>query len=283
VEVDLVVIVSLLSAALYGSGDFCGALATRRATIVQVVAGAHLVGLAGVTALALAVAERCSGRDLLLGACGGILGAVAVGVLYRRLAVGPMSVVAPLTAVTAAIVPTLWGALHGDRLSTMAWAGVALALAAVALVSSAPQRGQVAPVTPAVVAESLVAGLGFGGFFLFLAATDSATQPWPVVGARLVTTILLSGYLLLSGQRLVPTGRPAVGLIAATGLLDVGANVGFLYAANRGQLAVAAVLTSLYPVATVLLARLTLAERIGRIQQLGVLGALAATGLIAAG
>jgi drug/metabolite transporter (DMT)-like permease len=279
----MVIVVSLMAAALYGSGDFCGALAARRATATQVVAGSHVVGLVGVTAVALLVAEGFTGRDLALGGAGGVFGGIGVGLLYRRLAEGPMYVVAPLTAITAAALPAAWGARAGEELSALAWVGVALALAAVGLVSAATPGVGSAPVTTRVVVESLLSGCGFGAFFILLGVTDEATAPWPVVGARLTTSVALLAFLAGTGRQLVPPDTPSRLLIAATGLLEIGANVGFLYAATRGQLAVASVLTSLYPVVTVVLARLLLDERMTRIQLLGVAGALGATGLISAG
>ncbi|MEZ5410646.1 MAG: EamA family transporter [Acidimicrobiales bacterium] len=279
----MVVFVSLVAAVLFGSGDFCGALATRRATALQVVAGSHLIGLVGVGLLAFALGNPVTGRDLALGAAGGVLGAVGVGLLYRRLAVGPMYLVAPVTAVTAAAVPTLWGWLRGDELSPAAWAGVVLALGAVALVSSVADSGGQGPITAAAVVESLGSGLGFGGFYILMAATDADSQPWPIVGARLTTALGLLAILAVLRRAPLPTDRVGITLIGATGLFEVAANCGYLYASTRGQLAVAAVLVSMYPISTVVLARLVLDERMSRLQIAGVVGAIAAAGLITRG
>jgi len=279
----MVVFVSLVAAVLFGSGDFCGALATRRATALQVVAGSHLIGLVGVGLLAFALGNPVTGRDLALGAAGGVLGAVGVGLLYRRLAVGPMYLVAPVTAVTAAAVPTLWGWLRGDDLSTTAWGGVVLALGAVALVSSVANTDGQGPITTAAVVESLGSGLGFGGFYILMAATDADSQPWPIVGARLTTALGLLAILAVLRRAPLPRDRVGVTLIGATGLFEVAANCGYLYASTRGQLAVAAVLVSMYPISTVALARIVLDERMTRLQIAGVLGAIAAAGLITRG
>jgi drug/metabolite transporter (DMT)-like permease len=277
----MVIIASLIAAVLYGSGDFCGGMAARKATAVQVVACSHAVGLIGVTILALAIAERFDPSDLALGAAGGALGALGVGLLYRRLAVGPMYVVAPITAITAAVVPTIWGAATGELLSGLAWLGISIALVAVGLVSYSPASSGGATVTVQVVAESLASGCGFGGFFIFLGATGADTAPWPIVGARLTTTVVLGVFLVMTGRPVVPSGGGTRWLIAATGVLEIGANVGFLFASGRGELAIAAVLISLYPIATVVLARVLLDERMTLVQQCGVGVALAATGLIA--
>ncbi|MDH4365956.1 MAG: EamA/RhaT family transporter, partial [Acidimicrobiia bacterium] len=219
----MVVFVSLVAAVLFGSGDFCGALATRRATALQVVAGSHLIGLVGVGLVAFALGNPVTGRDLALGAAGGVLGAVGVGLLYRRLAVGPMYLVAPVTAVTAAAVPTLWGWLRGDDLSPAGWGGVVLALGAVALVSSVATTDGQGPITTAAVAESLGSGLGFGGFYILVAATDADSQPWPIVGARLTTTVGLLAVLAVLRRAPLPTDRAGITLIAATGLFEVAA------------------------------------------------------------
>lgn len=277
----MAIILSLLTAVIYGTSDFCGGLATRRANVVQVVAGSHLVGLLGALCAALLVADRFDAGDFALGAVGGAFGAVAITLLYRRLAIGPMQVVAPLTAVTSAVVPAAWGVTSGDEISPTAWVGVGLGLAAIGLVSRASD-GSSAPVTAAVIAESLAAGAGFGAFFILLDATEASSAPWPVVGARLCTVVALVPYMRLTRRPMLAGGTLTIALIATTGLLDTAANVTFLYASDRGLLTLVAVISSLYPVATVILARLVLAERVSRHQMAGFLVAMAATVLIAA-
>lgn len=277
----MAVLLSLLTAACYGAGDFFGGLAAKGMRVIQVVAFSHLIGLAGVLAVAPVLADTFTWRDLGLGALGGLAGGVGVGLLYRRLAVGPMSVVAPLTAVTSAAVPAAWGVASGDSLSGWAWLGVAIALVAITLVSSVSD-GDGAQVTPMVVAESLLSGVGFGTFFIFLDAAEGATAPWPVVGARLITSALLLTVLLVGSRATLPTGRSNWGLIALVGLFDTGSNVTFLYATDEGLLTLVAVLSSLYPIATVVLARVVLDERMTPRQRWGFVAAMVATGLIAA-
>ena len=278
----MAIVLSLLTAAIFGTGDFCGGLSAKRATIVQVVAGSHAVGLVGVTIVAFLFADEFSARAFLLGADGGLFGGIGVGFLYRRLAVGPMAVVAPITAIMSASVPALWGALTGDALSLLAWLGVAIALVAIGLVSSS-NDGAVANVSAKVIGESLLAGVGFGMFFVFLDATDAVNAPWPVVGARLLTATSLAAFMLATRRNVLPRAHSARWLIALTGVLDTASNVMFLYATNLGSLTIVAVLSSLYPVATVLLARFVLSERMTRAQVTGFGAAILATGLIAAG
>lgn len=303
----MAILLSLLTAAVYGAADFCGGLATRRLPVVQVVGGSHVIGGVGVFAASFLLAERFQWADLFLGAASGIFGVIGVGLLYRRLAVGPMNIVAPLTGITAAVIPMLWGVADGDRLSGLGWLGIALGLVAVLLVSIQPS-GPAEPVTDGestgqsdvgggadstlqVVVESLLAGAGFGVMFIMLDATEDATAPWPIFGARLLTSTVLLPTMIILARRDARVGSPVtaslgagtIALVALVGLLDTGANVIFLFATNVGQLTVVSVLSSLYPIATVVLARLFLAERMSRLQGFGFITAIVATELIVLG
>lgn len=281
----MAIFLALLTAAIFGVGDFFGGMTSKRARVLQVVAGSHLVGAVSATLVALLIAERFDWGDIGLGVVGGAFGVLGVGLLYRRLAVGPMSVVAPLTAISSAVVPAAWGILGGERLSSLGWAGLGLGLVAVVLVSLVSSEGnsesQQAEIDSQVVIESLLAGVGFGTMFIFLDATDASSAPWPVASARIFTSSMAVGLLLIMSRRrgrpVLPPDRSALGLIALVGLLDTGSNVTFLYASNAGQLAVVSVLASLYPVSTVILARLVLAERMTRYQAVGFVAALLAT------
>jgi drug/metabolite transporter (DMT)-like permease len=274
---------------MFGVGDFCGGMAAKRATTVQVVAGSHLIGAAGALAAAIALADAFTWRDLALGAAGGAFGMVGVGLLYRRLAAGPMSIVAPLTAITSAVVPALWGVAGGERLRPIGWLGLAVGLAAVLLVSLSPDEvggGSATPsVTTTVVVESLLAGVGFGAMFIFLDATEAGSAPWPVVGARVLSSSILIALLLVAAGLgrgpVLPVDRGVWWLIALVGVPDTASNITFLYASNQGRLAVVSVLAALYPISTVILARLVLSERMSRPQGLGFASALVSTALLA--
>ncbi len=298
----MVVVLALITAALFGAGDFLGGLAARKTRVVQVVAGSHVIGAIGSVTAALLLAETVTVEALALGALGGGLGLVGVVLLYRRLAAGPMSVVAPLTALTSAVVPTSWGLLGGERLSMLGWFGVVLGLMAVLLVSSGSDGGSGGPegspaVTVQVVAESLLAGVGFGGIFIALDATETATAPWPVAAARVITSTVLLGALAIDRRRrvgraggqhdgtgfVIPTERRTLVWIGAVGVLDTGANISFLYATALGDLAIVSVLSSLYPISTVVLARLVLGERMSRSQGAGFIVAMGATELLVLG
>ena len=174
------VVLALVTSALFGTSDFCGGLAAKRAQLIQVVAGGHVLGLAGIFVVAVLVADEFRLDDFLLGAAGGAFGGVGIALLYRRLSIGPMNVVAPITALLSASVPAFWGVLTGDDVSSLAWVGVALGLLAIGLVSSSDDRSS-APATTAVVAESVLAGVAFGAMLILFAETDPASLPWPVV------------------------------------------------------------------------------------------------------
>ncbi|MGI9597944.1 MAG: EamA family transporter, partial [Acidimicrobiales bacterium] len=153
----MAIVLALLTAAVFGIGDFCGGMAAKRARVLQVVAGSHLIGAVGATLVAVVVAERFDWGDAALGAAGGAFGVVGVALLYRRLALGPMSVVAPLTAITSAVVPSAWGIIGGERLSWLGLVGVGFGLLAVLLVSI------VAESEPAEAMAVTASGHGHGG------------------------------------------------------------------------------------------------------------------------
>lgn len=280
----MVLILSLLTALTFGAGDFAGGMAAKRTRVVEVVAGSHLVGLTGATIAAVLLAEQFRWPDLFIGMAAGASGAMGIAFLYRRLAAGPMSIVAPITAVTSAVVPVSADLIRGTSLGWISWVGIFLGIAAILIVSSSEtSAGAHGIVTARVVAESLLAGIGFGGFFVIVDLTEDASAPWPIVGGRILTGLVLGLYLIRRPAQIRARGRETVVWMAIAGLLDAAANIMFLYAANAGDLAVVSVLTSMYPISTILLAAVVLHERVTRPQLFGVAVALAATALIAAG
>lgn len=259
-------------------------MSAKRASVLFVVAFSHLVGLVGVVLIAPFLADAFTVGDFMIGALSGAIGGLGVMLLYRGLARGPMVVVAPLTAITSAAVPALWGVASGESFTARAWLGIVIALLAIVLTSLPNEANAVdQPVTVRVIVEALLAGSFFGMMFILLDVTDDATAPWPVVGARTLTSMLLIAFMLTQRRSEVIMGIPTLPLVALTGLFDTGSNVMFLFATTLGDLTIVAVLSSLYPAATVLLARLVLDERMSRPQLGGLAAALAATVLIALG
>ncbi len=278
----MAIVLSLLTAAIFGAGDFAGGLAAKRARAVEVVWGSHVVGLVGVAVASMLIADEFAWADLGVGAVAGAFGGIGVFFLYRRLAVGPMAVVAPITAVTSAVVPVVVDVLGGGAFTSAIWAGMLLGIVAIGLVSSSA-HASVGRLTSEVITESLLAGLGFGAFFVFVDLADDATAPWPIFGARVATTVALGAWFAMGRTSFTVRAPATLLLIAVAGSLDTLSNVLFLYATTIGDLAIVSVLSSLYPASTVLLAWLVLDERMSRTQFGGLVLAVAATALIAVG
>lgn len=283
------IVLALGSAVAYGAADFMGGLVTRANHVITVVLLSQLVGTAGLLiVLPLLDHGGASTEAIAWGAASGVAGAIGVVLLYAGLAAGRMSLVAPVTAVEAASVPVLFGLIAGERPGAWALTGVALALTAVVLVSGVPQSGRGARRRSGSgrmsggLPQALGAGLAFGAFFILLDRAGGASGMWPLVGARASSLSLISLAFLTQRPPLAPAPGTSAG-IAASGFLDVVANLLYLLATQRGLLSLVAVLTSIYPAVTVLLARLVLDERMRRSQILGLTAAAAGVVLISAG
>lgn len=254
-------LLALGAALVYGGGDFAGGTASRRVgalavLMVSLPAGAVIIALA-----ALAVPGDPSAAGLGWGALAGLAGALAFPLFYAGLAVGPMTVVAPVSALMAAVIPVIVGTATGERLSGLAVAGVVLCLLAIILVSLEPRvPGEVrAPLLGRGLLLGLAAGVGFGLFFVLLAPAPDDAGLWPLVSSRLVGTgVVAAGIILIRRRNPVAVGAHAVRIpmVGLASLGDSGANVLYLLALQTGELlALVAVLTSLYPAGTVLLAK----------------------------
>ena len=267
---------ALSSAVAYGIGDFAGGLAARRTPVLRVTAVAQVAGLVVLLPAAFLVAGHVSVAAVGYGAVAGIGGMTGLLLYMRGLAVGPMGVVAPLSAVVGAGLPLVVGVLGGERPGPAAWLALLVALVAIGL-ASAGSRGDAA--AGAGLLYGLGAGLGFGIFFVALDLTPEGSGLWPLVAGRVVSVTLLAAVLLHPARR-----GPLHGLwlMVLCGVLDTAANVLFLLATRTGSLSVSGVLVSLYPVVVVLLARVVLRERLTGLQLTGVGLALTASALLAA-
>jgi uncharacterized membrane protein len=278
--VDVAVLLALASAVVYGSSDFLGGLASRRASVFGVVALSQLAGWVALLALLPWLGGPATAADLGWGAVAGLLGATGLVIFFRALSGGVMSVVAPVTAVTAAAVPVLAGLLGGNRISPWAWTGILLALVAVVLVSAEGGLGQLRAARPASLTAPLIAGTAFGFFFVLLDRTSSGSGLTPLVTARLAS-VLLVVVVALSGRQSVRVGRAVLPLVLCSGVGDMTANALFLLATQQdGPLAITGVLASLYPVSTVVLAQVVLRERLVGAQLAGLGVAVTAVVLI---
>ncbi|GAC1576002.1 MAG: DMT family transporter [Candidatus Dormibacteria bacterium] len=286
-------LLALVSAICFGVSDFSGGLAARRvaATAVVLVSNALSLVLAAL-AVGLLPGSAYHAGDMAWGAAGGAIGLLGVVLLYRGLAIGPMSVVAPLTAVLSAVVPVAVGTARGERPGTTAVVGVVLAIPAMVLIGRESRRRNVAVAAPSgavprlsrgAVASALCAGLSFGGFYVLLAQTGPDGGAWPLLaqrGASVLILLGLSAAIITRGTASFPRGR-TLGLAVVAGITDFAANLAYVLATHRGLLALVAVISSMYPATTLLLARGLLRERLARQQGAGLVLAAAAVALIA--
>lgn len=276
---------SLACALAYGLSDFVGGLLSRRTSPWAVA----VVGQSAATVLTLAVALAAGGEpaasDWWWSVLAGIGSGTGAAFLYRGLGAGSMSVVAPVSALFAALLPVAVGVATGERPAWLTWLGVACALPAIWLVSrvaDGPDSGPVGRRRSAELADGLLAGLGFGVLFSALGQVPEGAGfgPLALTQATAVAATIVLAVALRAPWR--PRGRAAAQAVVV-GALGTAATLLFLLATQTGLLTVAAVLSSLYPAATVLLAALVLHERIGRSQGVGLLLAGLAVGLVAAG
>jgi uncharacterized membrane protein len=281
------VTLALASAAFYGAADFLGGIASKRADAVVVTFAAQASGLI-VLALLLPLLPSSSPlpSDYLWGIAAGVAGSGGVALLYRALAIGTMSIVAPITAVCAAAVPVLVALALGERPGVYAALGIVLAAVAIVLLSrvqsveSAPRRMQSA------VSLAFISGIAVGLFFLCLAQTSDDSGVWPLIVGRSVSVPLFGVMAVTRGRSLsrdeetTLLERGAARTAVGCGVVDMTANALYLIATRHGPLSLVATLASLYPASTVLLARFTLGERLSGSQALGVACALVAVVLI---
>jgi len=269
---------SLGAAVVWGAGDFAGGIATKRANVFRVVTGAHACGLLFMLLLAWLTREPIPPRSSLWwGVVAGVTGAFGIAALYKALAIGRMGIVAPVASVITAILPVLVGIRSEGMPDRIQLAGFALALVSIWLV--ARPDGEID--SHRGLGLAVLAGVMFG---LFLVAGKQAGHHgvfWPLVAARTASTLLMLTIVAFSPRDTRPL-RTALVPILLSGLLDSGANAMFIAATRHGRLDVAAVLSSLYPASTVILARVLLKERISATQNAGIIGALVSVALISA-
>jgi len=274
------VTLALASAAFYGAADFLGGIASKRADAVVVTFVAQAAGL---VRLALLLPMLPSSvpvtADYAWGAAAGVAGSAGVALLYRALAIGTMSIVAPITAVCAAAVPVFVALALGERPGMRAGVGIVLAAVAIILLSRVPPV-EIAPRRAhSAVTLAFISGVAVGLFFLFLAQTSVDAGIWPLIVRRSVS-VPVFGVMAVTRGRSVRLDSRVARTAAGCGTVDMLANALYLIATRYGPLSLVATLASLYPASTVLLARFTLSERLSRSQALGVGCALVAVVLI---
>jgi drug/metabolite transporter (DMT)-like permease len=274
-------VLALSGAALWGVGDFLGGLASRRLAVLAVLAISQAVGLAGVALWVWLARDPFPGvAELLPAAAAGVAGLVGLGALYRGLAVGAMGIVAPISAASP-VVPLAVDAARGITPGALQWLGVSLVLAGIVALSLEPSgvRGRR---LAAGAGLALVAALGFGGFVVGLDAGSDESAPWAVVSARSASVTIAVVAALLTSTSLRPPRR-LLPMLVGVGAFDTGANVCVAFATTKGAAGIVAVLSALYPVVTVALARIVLAERLSLARRTGGAVAIAGAVLVAAG
>lgn len=287
----------LTGALIYGAADFLGGLAAKRISAMLTTAVAAFSGLLALLVALPFVGGVWSPAAVLWGALSGVSGAVAISLLYACLAIGPMSILSPLTAVVSAVVPMTVGLLGGELLAPVGYWALGLALVAVVLVGFVPERGAVRPRLTGVL-MAIGSGAMIGTFMILIDLTPPDSGLVPLVLNRAVNGAIMVAVmgvlaLLARHRSRVPVGSPGpdgapgpvlsagVRFAMACGLVDVTANFLLLAALRLGDLSVVGVLTAMYPAGTILLAAVVLGERIAAVQWVGLALALTAAGLLA--
>ncbi len=307
-------ILGVVGAVVFGSADFLGGLAAKRLRSVTVTAIAAVAGLVGLLAAYPFIGGSWTAADVAWGALSGVFGVFAIVLLYACLAIGPMSILSPLTAVVSAIAPMLWGLLvKGEQLSGSGYAGLGVALVAVVLVGFIPGDAVVRPSLRGIL-MAIGSGVAIGGFMVSVDQTSDDSGLVPLLvnrGVNGATTGTIGGVLALGAVRRrtvldlplgpTPTGhadleqattavaiapvrsrlRTGVALAIACGIVDTTANTLMLVALRLGDLSIVSVLTAMYPAGTIILAAVVLRERIAVVQWIGLALALAAGGMFA--
>jgi drug/metabolite transporter (DMT)-like permease len=280
----VVILLGLAAAVLYGSGDFLGGMATRKAHVLAVLTVAETAAvIAALTATAMWPGPA-SLAGLAWGISAGLTGGLGLIIFYIGLATGPMSVVAPVSGLVSTILPVAVALAEGERPGAGVYAGALLCLVAIVLASSAgdtsavPGPGRAGP--SRAIGYGIASGASFGLFFLLIRNAGQSGELWPVAAGRIgeLAIVLIAAAVLRRG--LLPRGAGGRLLLAAAGagVIDVVANICYVAATRTGMFGLAVVLASLYPGVTVLLARAVLGERLRWVQRAGL--GLAAIGIL---
>jgi drug/metabolite transporter (DMT)-like permease len=294
----LTVALGLTSALVAGAADFFGGIASKNLSPLRVTALAALSGLMLMLVTSPFVAGEWSVEAALWGGLSGAAAAVAIALLYACLAIGPMSILSPLTAVISAAVPVTLGLVTGERLQPIAYPALGVALVAVVLVGMVPNEK-----TPGVnhkaptvrgLAMAVASGTMIGVFLILLDLTPDSSGIIPLIfnraGNGIVMCTLILAAVVIARTRRTPKRMPSVivgwrhkalAIALAAGLFDGVANIALLAGMRVGDLTVISVLSALYPAGTIILAGIYLRERITPVQLIGLLLALAAAGLLA--
>lgn len=277
----LAIALALAASTTWGVSDFLGGQEARRMPALAVVAVSYPAGLVVLAVPALIAGGSLSAGQAALALAAGACGAIAITLFYAAMAIGPVSIVAPVASM-GAVVPVTVGLIRGESPSSLQIAGLVLALVGIALAVREAEAPHTVRVSKRALALAAAAGVGFGLFFTGIDGPASHDVLWTSVSARLGGSLTIAAVLLVAR----PGGgiwRDRLPMLCLIGTLDASANLLVASATSLGLLSLVGVAASLFPVVTVLLARIVLSERLARVQQVGVVLALAGVMLIAGG
>jgi len=277
----LTAVLALGASVAWGIGDFIGGLKSRKLAPLAVLAIAQPVGFAAMAVIALIHSEPWPGASVLFAVPAAVLGTLGLIAFYRGMAAGVISLVAPIAA-TGALLPVAFGLATGERPSPLQLAGIALAIGGAVVTSYEPRTETDRPRLAAGIGWALLAAVAFGGYFIPMHEAAESDFVWATFVFRATSFSLVAVAVLALRPRL-PRARRDLAVIACIGLADTTGNVLFAAAASQGLVSVVSVLASLYPVVTVVLARIYLRERVTRVQEGGAAATLGGVVLVSAG
>jgi drug/metabolite transporter (DMT)-like permease len=278
----MAVVLGIIVAVSYGSGDFLGGRASRSAPIISVLAVVQLVGVVAAAVYAVSLGADVQLDDVRFGALGGAANVVALGCLYAGLATGRMGLVAPVTAVIASCIPVAWGLAHGESLSGLAWIGASLAVGAAAVMAYERRDPEPSGRWARAVLLAVTAGVMFGTSLVAYSEAGDDAGGWPLLSGRAASFACVVALALVVRRAIVldaPVRRMAIG----AGVLDVAATAVLLIAVREFDVALVAPIVALAPAFTVVWASITLHEPVGRLQVGALTAALAGLALLATG
>ena len=262
---------AFLSSIFWGFGGFFAGQASRRGSLLPTLTLDIFFGLFLVVPLAFSIADTFTWRDFLIGGLAGLFGMSGAAFLYAGMKKAAYVTVIPVSGVAGALFPVLWGLVDGDSLSILQIAGILVGLISIALASGVSLQTFKGPI--AGLRDGILAGLGFGGFYIVIENTSNDTEPWGAVASRLFPLLILIFILFLIKDKPKPS-KEAFPFIVGSGLSNACASTCFLLAVNRGLLSVTSLLSALYPAITVVLAHFLIKEKMTRTQVFGVLAAI---------
>ena len=268
---NVAIFFAFLSSVFWGFGGFFAGQASRRGSLLPTLGLDIFIGLFVVVPLAFSIAETFTWRDFLIGGLAGLFGMSGAAFLYAGMKKAAYVTVIPVSGVAGALFPVLWGLIDGDSLSALQILGILVGLISIALASGVSLQTFKGPI--AGLRDGILAGLGFGGFYIVIENTSNDTEPWGAVASRFFPLLIIIFILFLINDKPKPS-EEALPFIVGSGLSNACASTCFLLAVNRGLLSITSLLSALYPAITVVLAHFLINEKMTRTQVFGVIAAI---------